>query len=52
MVKLDPSDGRTPVLQWIELRFGHRYAGEMLVAFELFMVRHDLLHGLEFLSGI
>jgi hypothetical protein len=38
MVKLDPGDSRTPVLQWVTLNFGSKYAGEMLVAFELFMV--------------
>ena len=38
MVKLDPTDGRTPVLQWYTIKKGAQYGGELLAAFELFQV--------------
>ena len=38
MVKLDPSDMRTPVLQWHDIKKGQQYGGELLAAFELFLV--------------
>jgi hypothetical protein len=38
MVKLDPSDGRMPVLQWYEIKRGSESGGELLAAFELFLV--------------
>ncbi|XP_070210966.1 myoferlin-like isoform X3 [Littorina saxatilis] len=36
MVKLDPTDARTPVLQWYEIKRGGKTGGELLAAFELF----------------
>ena len=38
MVKLDPSDARMPVLQWYEIKRGSESGGELLAAFELFLV--------------
>ena len=38
MVKLDPNDARTPVLQWHEIKRGKDEGGELLAAFELFLV--------------
>ena len=38
MVKLDPSDPRTPVLQWYSIKKGEQYGGELLAAFELMLV--------------
>ncbi|KAK3589425.1 hypothetical protein CHS0354_020754 [Potamilus streckersoni] len=38
MVKLDPGDARTPVLQWYEIRRGDKNGGELLAAFELFLI--------------
>ncbi|XP_074642408.1 myoferlin-like [Tubulanus polymorphus] len=38
MVKLDPADPRTPVLQWFSITKGSKYGGELLAAFELFLV--------------
>ncbi|XP_064630282.1 myoferlin-like isoform X1 [Lineus longissimus] len=43
LVKLDPSDGRTPVLQWHEFKKSGKYAGELLAAFELFLVTDKML---------
>lgn len=39
MVKLDPSDARMPVLQWYDITRGNESGGELLAAFELFLVR-------------
>jgi len=39
MVKLDPGDARTPVLQWYEIKRSGKHGGELLAAFELFQVR-------------
>ncbi|XP_076460960.1 myoferlin-like isoform X2 [Babylonia areolata] len=36
MVKLDPADARTPVLQWYEVTRSGKSGGELLAAFELF----------------
>ena len=41
MVKLDPADARTPVLQWYEVKRAGKPCGELLAAFELFQVRTD-----------
>ena len=38
MVKLDPNDARTPVLQWYEITRGKEDGGELLAAFELYLV--------------
>lgn len=38
MVKLDPSDARSVVLQWYDIRRGKDSGGELLAAFELFLV--------------
>lgn len=38
MVKLDPADARMPVLQWYPIRRGQEDGGELLAAFELFLV--------------
>ena len=38
MVKLDPSDARMPVLQWYEIKRGSESGGELLAAFELFLL--------------
>ncbi|XP_062590633.1 dysferlin-like [Saccostrea cucullata] len=38
MVKLDPSDARMPVLQWYPITRGPEDGGELLAAFELFLV--------------
>ena len=38
MVKLDPSDARMPVLQWYPIKRGTEDGGELLAAFELFLV--------------
>ena len=38
MVKLDPGDMRMPVLQWYPIKKGPKEGGEMLAAFELFLV--------------
>jgi hypothetical protein len=38
MVKLDPGDARSPVLQWYEIKRGKDSGGELLAAFELFQV--------------
>lgn len=38
MVKLDPGDARTPVLQWFPIIRDNDEAGEMLAAFELLKV--------------
>lgn len=38
MVKLDPTDIRTPVLQWYNITKGEQYGGELLAAFELLQV--------------
>ncbi|KAH3789669.1 hypothetical protein DPMN_167855, partial [Dreissena polymorpha] len=38
MVKLDPSDARSPVLQWYEITRGKDQGGELLAAFELFLM--------------
>nr|KAG5693813.1 hypothetical protein BaRGS_004421 [Batillaria attramentaria] len=38
MVKLDPADARTPVLQWYEITRANQRGGELLAAFELFML--------------
>ena len=43
MVKLDPSDARMPVLQWYELKRNNEYGGELLAAFELFLVSSEVL---------
>ncbi|WAR21900.1 MYOF-like protein [Mya arenaria] len=37
MVKLDPGDARSPVLQWFEINRGKDQGGELLAAFELFL---------------
>ena len=42
MVKLDPGDARSPVLQWYEIKKGRDSGGELLAAFELFMVSYCL----------
>ncbi|KAK3095803.1 hypothetical protein FSP39_019399 [Pinctada imbricata] len=38
MVKLDPSDARMPVLQWYPIKRGNEDGGELLAAFELFLL--------------
>lgn len=38
MVKLDPTDARTPILQWYDIERHGEKGGEMLAAFEIFMV--------------
>ncbi|XP_060557298.1 dysferlin-like isoform X3 [Ruditapes philippinarum] len=38
MVKLDPGDARSPVLQWYEIKRGKDSGGELLAAFELFQM--------------
>lgn len=38
MVKLDPSDARMPVLQWYDIKRGNEDGGELLAAFELFLL--------------
>ncbi|XP_064602895.1 myoferlin-like isoform X2 [Liolophura sinensis] len=38
MVKLDPGDARTPVLQWFPIIRDNNEAGEMLAAFELLKI--------------
>jgi len=38
MVKLDPGDARSPVLQWYPIYRGKEEGGELLAAFELFLV--------------
>lgn len=38
MVKLDPADARMPVLQWYPISRGQEDGGELLAAFELFLV--------------
>lgn len=38
MVKLDPSDARNPVLQWYQITKQNTPAGELLAAFELFLL--------------
>ncbi|XP_059157039.1 myoferlin-like isoform X3 [Physella acuta] len=42
MVKLDPSDARTPVLQWYEINRHSQSGGELLAAFELIMIPDDI----------
>lgn len=42
MVKLDPADARMPVLQWYEIKRNNDHGGELLAAFELFLVRESL----------
>ncbi|KAL4231637.1 hypothetical protein ACF0H5_009217 [Mactra antiquata] len=39
MVKLDPSDARSVVLQWYEIKRGKESGGELLAAFELFLTK-------------
>ena len=39
MVKLDPADMRSPVLQWFPIKKGPQEGGELLAAFELLLVR-------------
>ena len=46
MVKLDPSDARTPVLQWYKITRHEQDGGELLAAFELIKV------GLKILTSI
>lgn len=41
MVKLDPGDARSPVLQWYEIKKGKDHGGELLAAFELFLVSNS-----------
>ena len=41
MVKLDPTDMRVPVLQWFRIKKGGQDGGELLAAFELFLVRNS-----------
>ncbi|XP_055863087.1 myoferlin-like isoform X4 [Biomphalaria glabrata] len=41
MVKLDPSDARTPVLQWYEIMRLGQNGGELLAAFELIKIEED-----------
>ncbi|XP_041370601.1 myoferlin-like isoform X3 [Gigantopelta aegis] len=38
MVKLDPADARTPVLQWYDITRQGQEGGELLAAFELFLM--------------
>ena len=38
MVKLDPDDARTPVLQWHKIKRNNQNGGELLAAFELIKV--------------
>ncbi|XP_056005340.1 myoferlin-like isoform X16 [Ostrea edulis] len=38
MVKLDPGDARMPVLQWYPITRGQEEGGELLAAFELFLL--------------
>ena len=38
MVKLDPNDARTPVLQWHTIQRGKDDGGELLACFELYLV--------------
>ena len=38
IVKLDPDDPHTPVLQWYEIWHGYKMCGEVLAAFELYLV--------------
>ncbi|KAL5022080.1 hypothetical protein ScPMuIL_001235 [Solemya velum] len=38
MVKLDPTDARTPILQWYDIERHGEKGGEMLAAFEIFMM--------------
>ncbi|XP_033757648.1 myoferlin-like isoform X3 [Pecten maximus] len=38
MVKLDPGDARMPVLQWYDIKRGNEEGGELLAAFELFLL--------------
>ncbi|XP_071169318.1 myoferlin-like isoform X13 [Mytilus edulis] len=38
MVKLDPADARMPVLQWYEIKRNNDHGGELLAAFELFLL--------------
>lgn len=38
MVKLDPSDARNPVLQWYQIQRQNNPTGELLAAFELFLL--------------
>lgn len=39
LVKLDPNDARSPVLQWYEIKRGKDDGGELLAAFELFLTK-------------
>ena len=43
MVKLDPNDTHSPVLQWYSIKKGTAYGGELLAAFELLLVGGHLL---------
>lgn len=43
MVKLDPADARTPVLQWYDIKRSSQQGGELLAAFELFMASRQLV---------
>lgn len=47
MVKLDPGDARMPVLQWYPITRGQEEGGELLAAFELFLVRFWLVRWLD-----
>ena len=38
MVKLDPADARSAVLQWFEIKKADMNGGELLACFELFLV--------------
>ncbi len=44
MVKLDPADMRSPVLQWFPIKKGPQDGGELLAAFELLLVRLYFIH--------
>ena len=41
MVKTHPDDPRKPVLQWYNIMKGNREGGELLAAFELFLVKKN-----------
>ena len=44
MVKTDPTDPRTPVLQWYPIKKGDQDGGELLAAFELLLVSSFPFH--------
>ena len=47
MVKLQTSDTRRSVLQWYQIKKGSKDAGELLAAFEMYLVRYNIIWDLK-----